>query len=100
VVVVDGTGTRLEHGAAPSLPSTFVTAIEGRPVNIDSGPCAMAAYLNEQVISIDLPWDSRWNESEWSPMALAHGLPSCWSPPISSRIAAHAPMPWATIRIL
>ncbi|MDW5267194.1 MULTISPECIES: PAS domain-containing protein [Acidobacteriaceae] len=86
VVLVDSTGTRLEHGAAPSLPSTFVTAIEGRPVNIDSGPCAMAAYLNEQVISIDLALETRWKEYEWCPMALAHGLRSCWSTPISSTI--------------
>jgi PAS domain S-box-containing protein len=84
VVLVDSTGTRLEHGAAPSLPSTFVKAIEGRPVNVDSGPCAMAAYLNEQVISADIASETRWAAYEWCPMALTHGLRSCWSTPISS----------------
>ena len=54
VVLVDPSGTRLEHGAAPSLPASFITSIIGRPVNVDSGPCAMAAYLNEQVIAADL----------------------------------------------
>ena len=54
VVLVDPTGTRLEHGAAPSLPASFMTSIIGRPVNAESGPCAMAAYLNEQVIAADL----------------------------------------------
>jgi PAS domain S-box-containing protein len=82
VVLVDPSGTRVEHGAAPSLPTSYMSACIGRPVNIDAGPCAMAAYLNEQVIAADLTTDMRW--VEWRPMALAHGLQSCWSTPISS----------------
>jgi formate hydrogenlyase transcriptional activator len=84
VVLVDSTGTRLEHGAAPSLPASFVTSIIGRPVNAESGPCAMAAYLNEQVIAADLTTETRWSEYEWCPMALAHGMRACWSTPIRS----------------
>src|SRR5713101_10123208 len=84
VVLVDPSGTRLEHGAAPSLPVSFVTSIIGRPVNEDSGPCALAAYLNEQVISADLTTETRWAAYEWCPMALAHGLKACWSTPIPS----------------
>ena len=84
VVLIDPSGTRLEHGAAPSLPASFVTSIIGRPVNEDSGPCAMAAYLNEQVISTDLTAETRWAAYEWCPMALAHGVKACWSTPIPS----------------
>jgi len=84
VVLVDPTGTRLEHGAAPSLPASFITSIVGRPVNGESGPCAMAAYLNEQVIAADLNTETRWAEYEWCPMALAHGMRACWSTPIRS----------------
>ena len=84
VVLVDPSGTRLEHGAAPSLPDSFVTSIVGRPLNADSGPCAMAAYLNEQVIAADLTTETRWAADEWCPMALAHGVRACWSMPISS----------------
>jgi PAS domain S-box-containing protein len=84
VVLVDPSGTRLEHGAAPNLPASFITSIIGRPVNVDSGPCAMAAYLNEQVISADLTSETRWAAHAWCPMALAHGLKACWSTPISS----------------
>jgi formate hydrogenlyase transcriptional activator len=84
VVLVDPTGTRLEHGAAPSLPTSFITSIIGRPVNAESGPCAMAAYLNEQVIAADLTTETRWAEYEWCPMALAHGMRACWSTPIRS----------------
>src|SRR5271169_1563190 len=84
VVLVDPSGTRLEHGAAPNLPDSFVTSIVGRPLNADSGPCAMAAYLNEQVIAADLTTETRWAAYEWCPMALAHGVRACWSMPISS----------------
>jgi len=84
VVLVDPSGTRLEHGAAPSLPASFITSIIGRPINIDSGPCAMAAHLNEQVIAADLTTETRWAAHNWCPMALAHGLQACWSTPLAS----------------
>ena len=86
VVLVDPSGTHLEYGAAPSLPASFITSIIGRPVNVDSGPCAMASYLNEQVIAADLTSETRWAAYEWCPMALAHGLQACWSTPISSAV--------------
>jgi PAS domain S-box-containing protein len=84
VVLVDSNGTRLEHGAAPSLPATFIKAIVGRTLNVDSGPCAMAAYLNQQIIASDIRSEDRWTASEWCPMALAHGIEACWSTPITS----------------
>ena len=84
VVLVDAGGERLEHGAAPSLPASFINSIIGRPVNVDSGPCAMAAYLNEQVIAANLTLETRWASHAWCPMAMAHGLQACWSTPISS----------------
>jgi signal transduction histidine kinase len=83
-VLVDPTGTHLENGAAPSLPASFLASIIGRPVNAESGPCAMASYLNEQVIAADLATETRWAEYAWCPMALAHGLRACWSTPITS----------------
>jgi len=84
VMLVDSSGTRLEHGVAPSLPASFIDAINGRPVSVDSGPCATAAYLNRQVITTDIASETRWASARWCPMALAHGLRSCWSTPISS----------------
>lgn len=84
VLLADPRGTRLENGAAPSLPASFITSCIGRPVNVDSGPCAMATCLNEQVIAADLTTETRWAAYKWCPMALAHGLQACWSTPISS----------------
>jgi PAS domain S-box-containing protein len=85
IVLVDQSGMRLEHGAAPSLPETFIASIIGRLVGPESGPCAMAAYLNDHVISTDLTSELRWGDSAWCSMAMAHGLRSCWSTPIASR---------------
>jgi PAS domain S-box-containing protein len=84
VVLVDSKGARLEHGAAPSLPVSFINSIIGRAVNQDTGPCAMAAYLNEQVIAADLASETRWATHDWCAMAMAHGLLACWSTPIST----------------
>ena len=84
VLLLGPDGTRLERGAAPSLPPNFIASIIGRPVKVDSGPCAMTAYLNEQVIATDLTAETRWAASDWCSMALAHGLQACWSTPISS----------------
>jgi PAS domain S-box-containing protein len=84
VVLVDPTGTHLEHGVAPSLPAGFIASINGSPVNVETGPCGMAANLNKQVIAGDLASETRWAEGSWRPMALAHGLQACWSTPIPS----------------
>src|SRR5271155_3864892 len=84
IVLVDPVSARLEHGAAPSLPPSFKEAINGRPLNIDSGPCATAACLKEQIIVADTTSDSRWGSYAWCPLALAHGLRSCFSTPILS----------------
>jgi signal transduction histidine kinase len=82
VLLIDPSGARVAQGAAPSLPDSFMRSCIGTPVRIDAGPCVMAAHLNKQVIGADLTTDTRW--SEWRPMALAHGLRSCCSTPISS----------------
>lgn len=87
IVLIDSSGTRLKHGAAPSLPDSFNESIHGRPVNLDSGPCAMAACLREQVISADVLSETRWEAYAWRELALAHDLRACWSTPILSRAA-------------
>ena len=84
IVLVDPISNRLKHGAAPSLPLSYNESIHGRPVNIYSGPCAMAACLKEQVIAADVASDTRWDTYEWRTLAMAHGLRACWSTPIRS----------------
>lgn len=84
IVLIDPISNRLRHGAAPSLPLSYNESIHGRPVNIYSGPCAMAASLKEQVIAADVASDTRWDTYGWRALAMAHGLRACWSTPILS----------------
>ena len=84
IALVNANGTRLEHGAAPSLPASFIDSIVGRAINVDSDPSAMAIHLNEQVLAPDLRSETRWASHAWYPMASAHGLQACWATPISS----------------
>lgn len=85
VLLIDLIGPRLASGAAPSLPESFITAIWGLPVSLESGPCGMAAYLNEQVIAPDVFAETRWKVDSWCALAMMHGLRACWSTPITSR---------------
>jgi signal transduction histidine kinase/PAS domain-containing protein len=84
IVLVDGIHGRLEHGSAPSLPDSYNEAIHDRPVNPDSGPCAAAAYLKEQIVAGDVTSETRWATNGWCGLAIAHDLRSCWSTPILS----------------
>jgi PAS domain S-box-containing protein len=47
----------------------------------------MAAFLNDQVIATDLRLETRWTDSGWLQMAMAHGIRACWSTPIASSAA-------------
>jgi len=84
VLLLDANARRLQHGAAPSLPAEFNAFLHGRAVEPGSGPCALAAILGSQVISVDIERDPRWDESGWNAFVASHGLRSCWSTPIVS----------------
>jgi len=84
ILLVDGGGICLEHGAAPSLPREYQEAVHGAPIGPDIGPCARAAFLKEQVVSIDLAAEAEWVGQGWHTLALSLGLRACWSTPIVS----------------
>ncbi|MBX3197489.1 MAG: response regulator [Labilithrix sp.] len=77
LLVADG---RLRHGAAPSLPRSYVDAIDGVEVGPDVGSCGTAAWGGEPVIVEDIATDARW--AAYKQVALAHGLRACWSTPV------------------
>jgi PAS domain S-box-containing protein len=81
-MLLDPSGSRLEHSAAPSLPASYHDAIRGRSVNPEATPCSAAVYLKEQVIVTDAASDPRWDAHGWRALASAHGLSACWSTPI------------------
>ena len=82
VQLLDETGTRLRHGAAPSLPDSYNKAIDGASIGPNAGSCGTSAYRREPVFVADVMTDPRWED--YKDLAAEHGLRSCWSTPILS----------------
>jgi PAS domain S-box-containing protein len=77
ILLLDGSGLRLRHGAAPSLPESFTRALDGGRIGPQAGSCGTAAFRGEPVIVEDLANDPLWQD--YRDLALEHGLRSCWS---------------------
>jgi diguanylate cyclase (GGDEF)-like protein/PAS domain S-box-containing protein len=82
VLLLDETGTRLRHVAAPNLPEAYVKAIDSSGIGLKSGSCGPAAFRREAVVVADIMNDPLWVDHK--DLAAAHGLRSCWSTPIVS----------------
>jgi C4-dicarboxylate-specific signal transduction histidine kinase len=82
ILLVDPSANRLRHGAAPSLQSTYIEAIDGVGIGPCAGSCGTAAYRAQPVIVTDIATDPLW--ADYRGVALAHGLRACWSAPILS----------------
>ena len=82
VLLMDAHAGVLRLGAAPSLPASFMKAIEGVRVSPTGGSCGAAAFLGKEVITPDLTADPHW--ADYQAAALEHGLKACWSWPIFS----------------
>ncbi len=80
IMLLDESGQRLVHGAAPSLPAPYVRAINGLPIGPNVGSCGTAAFSGERVVVTDIASDTRW--ANYRDIALAAGLNACWSEPI------------------
>jgi PAS domain S-box-containing protein len=83
VMLTDLSGTTFVHGAAPSLPFSYKAMIDGRPISADF-PLGKAAISKTPVVVADIAADPAWAASDWSAIALAHGLRACWPTPILS----------------
>jgi signal transduction histidine kinase len=73
-------GGRVRHSAAPSMPLSFVRAIDGRTIGAAAGSCGTAAYRREAVVVQDIASDPLW--ADYREYALPHGLRACWSTPV------------------
>lgn len=81
VLLLDG--KHLRHGAAPSLPAAYTTAIDGVEIGPCVGSCGTAAFRGEAVEVTDIANDPLW--AAYKGVALPHGLRACWSTPIRAR---------------
>lgn len=82
ILLLDPTGKTLRHGAAPSLPDSYLQAIDGLAIGPSAGSCGTAAYLGKPVTVSDIASDPLW--AEYRDLGLSHGLRACWSTPIFS----------------
>lgn len=73
---------RLHDGIAPSLPATYMSAIEDQQIGENAGSCGSAAALKQQVIVTDISTDPKW--ADYREQTLKHGLRACWSNPVIS----------------
>src|SRR5882762_3885575 len=81
-LLLDASGTRLRHGAAPRLPKSYIDAIDGVAIGPTGGSCITAAYRAAPVVVSDIAADPLW--AAYRDLPLAHGLRACWSTPIIS----------------
>ncbi len=82
VLLLDEDGVHLRHGAAPSLPETYIRAIDGVAIGPSVGSCGTAAYLRQPTVVSKIATDPLW--VDFRELALAHDLQACWSTPIVS----------------
>src|SRR5215831_17865259 len=83
ICILDPSGTCLINGVAPSLPESYLQAINGLRIGPQAGSCGTAAYLGKSVIVTDISSDPLW--ADFHHLALPLGLRACWSTPIFSR---------------
>jgi PAS domain S-box-containing protein len=83
VLLLDETGTRLRHGAAPGLPDSFNRAVDGMPIGPRAGSCGTAAFTGRPVYTRDIATDPLW--ADYRDLVATPGLASCWSTPILAK---------------
>jgi two-component system, cell cycle sensor histidine kinase and response regulator CckA len=81
VLLADENGTRLRHGAAPSLPESYNQAVDGLAIAKGMGSCGTAAFLRQRVVVEDIERHPYWKGFH---PARAAGLKACWSEPVLS----------------
>ena len=81
VLLADDSGTRLNHGAAPSLPEFYNQAVNGLRIKKGMGSCGSAAFLKKRVIVEDIETHPFWKGFQ---PARDAGLRACWSEPVLS----------------
>ena len=83
VLLLDDDGQHVRHGAAPSLPKTYIEAINGLRIGPKAGSCGTAMYRREPVVVTDILEDPLWES--YRDLAKPYGLRACWSTPILAR---------------
>ena len=84
VQLMDSDGCHLRQAFAPSLPDTYISAIDGGRIGPQAGSCGTAAYFKRRVIVTDIATDLLW--TDYRALAEERGIRASWSIPILSRL--------------
>ncbi len=82
VLLLDGKGRHLGIGAAPSLPDSYINAINGTEVGMGVCSSGTTAFTGKRVIVDDIATHPYW--TSYKELAAEAGLSACWSQPIHS----------------
>jgi len=82
VVLLDAASSTLHPGAGPSLPASYLAAIDGAVIGPNVGTCGSAAWSGRLTITADIAEDPRW--APIRELARRAGLGHCWSMPIKA----------------
>ncbi|MCG3202379.1 MAG: Sensor histidine kinase RcsC [Gammaproteobacteria bacterium] len=80
ILLLDDSGRRLLHGAAPSLPAFYSEAIDGIEIGPECGSCGSAAHRRELLVVEDVRTHPYW--APYRDLAARAGIVACWSMPI------------------
>jgi signal transduction histidine kinase/PAS domain-containing protein len=80
ILLASADGTRLEHGAAPSLHRDLRDAVDGLEIRDGNGTCGTAAARLAPVDTADVLADPAW--TAYRELARQHDIAACWSTPI------------------
>ncbi|MFB9289723.1 ATP-binding protein [Pseudoduganella plicata] len=80
VLLLDEDGRTIRAGAAPSLPPSYLTALDGLAIGPRVGSCGTAMFRREPVIVADIARDPLWEG--YRDLANQHGVRACWAVPI------------------
>ncbi len=83
IMLLSEDGTRLMHGAAPTLPAGYNEAASGLPIGPSMGSCGSAAWSGQPVFVSDISTDPLW--ADFRDIAAQYNLRACWSCPILSK---------------
>ncbi|EDY18829.1 multi-sensor hybrid histidine kinase [Chthoniobacter flavus Ellin428] len=82
ILLLDDSGKRLVHGAAPNLPEFFNDAVHGVEIGDGVGSCGTAAYLGKLTIVEDIHTHPFW--AKYVDLAKKAKVRACWSQPVFS----------------
>ena len=82
ILQISADGNHIRHVVAPSLPESYVKAIDGLAIGPKQGSCGTAMFRGKPVIVSDIFTDPLWED--FREHAAAAGVQACWSTPIMS----------------